>query len=66
MTAIVRKEKQRKTEQPSKDSIFRVRKHPVEPREIARFKRDKCFNNDDVTAVDASTISQLRYLFMFR
>ena len=53
MRAIIRKEKQRKMEHPPKESIFRVRKHPVEPHKIERFKREKCTSNDDSMMLDA-------------
>ena len=53
MRAIIRKERQRKMEYPPKDSIFRVRKHPVEPQKIARFKRDKGDGDNDIMMLDA-------------
>ena len=37
MRAIVRKETQRKMQNPAKNSVFRVRKQLVDPQKIARF-----------------------------
>ncbi|MCJ1398407.1 hypothetical protein MMC11_001605 [Xylographa trunciseda] len=59
MRAIVRKETRRKKENPPKDSVFRVRKYPVNPQKIARFKRDKGFEDDDIIMMDAGTPSDI-------
>ena len=59
MRAIIRKEKKRKMKYPSKDSIFRVRKRPVEPHKIERFKRDKGLGDDNITTLDASILLRL-------
>ena len=57
MRAIIRKEKQRQMQYPPKNSIFRVRKHPVEPEKIARFKRDKGVDDANAMVTDAGILS---------
>ncbi|MCJ1420438.1 hypothetical protein MMC32_006795 [Xylographa parallela] len=59
MRAIVRKEMQRKMENPAKNSVFRVRKRPVNSQKIERFMRDKGFEGDDVIIMDAGTPSDI-------
>ena len=53
MKAMVRKEKERKKANPSKNSAFRVRGYPVDPRKIERFIRDKGIGEEDVIMPDA-------------
>ena len=62
MRAIIRKEQQRKMEHPPKDSIFRVRKRPLEPQKIARFRRDKNVGDNDIVMIDASTLPHMIFL----
>ncbi|MCJ1391371.1 hypothetical protein MMC18_004235 [Xylographa bjoerkii] len=59
MRAIVCKEMRRKMENPPKSSVFRVRKYPVDVQKIARFKRDKGLEDDDVIMLDAGTPSDI-------
>ncbi|MCJ1473176.1 hypothetical protein MMC13_001827 [Lambiella insularis] len=60
MKAIVRKERQRKMQDPPKDSVFRVRKLPVDSQKIERFKRDNRINSDDdISMLDAGTPSDV-------
>lgn len=66
MRAIIRKGNQRKSENPSKDSIFRVRRFRVEPQKIARFKRDKEFGDNDITMFGASRSPHLIFPLVLR
>lgn len=64
MRAIIRKERNRKMENPPKASVFRVRSRPLDPEKIERFKRDRGIG-DDATMADAGDSMSTPYAWQF-